>query len=319
MTDAGGGGVGRSLVDNLVAVDRAVDNMDHLWGTCTLHALNIMLSVPVETIMGTGGLKKRTFLQMLHTAYSLKNLYAHKCWKEMWVIATGTMWKDISCPVLSHWQHVGEGAQHIKKYRKVWITICQYICDLNNVGKIKNDIASYLYSYLNEDMLMAYLYFVCGFCDTFFDPHFNWHKHMDSLSMRPGFLSIHSGIHFYVMDRDLKYLKDNWQTNEAFEMFKNTYPNDTIPAVDSFVSDFLSLTKQRMHKHMNQWRTRNLPLVLGGDSSMAQYIACWLLNKPLTSNIDATYQSEKHKTKINIHNCANFLTDLTTPNYFICS
>ena len=68
-----------------------------------------------------------------------------------------------------------------------------------------------------------------------------------------------------------------------------------------------------MHKHMNQWRTRNLPLVLGGDSSMAQYIACWLLNKPPTPNIEATYQSEKHKTEINIHDCGSFLTNLTTP------
>ena len=101
MTDAGGGGVGNSLFENLVAVDRSVMDIDHIWGTCTLHAMNIMFSVPVETIMGTGGLKKRTFLQMLHTAYSLKNLYAQKCWKEMWHIATGSIWKDISCPVMS--------------------------------------------------------------------------------------------------------------------------------------------------------------------------------------------------------------------------
>lgn len=67
-------------------------------------------------------------------------------------------------------------------------------CDRNN-----------LYSYLEEDMLMAYLYFVCGFVETFFDPHFNWHKHIDDTSLRPGFLSVHSGVHFYVMDRDHWY------------------------------------------------------------------------------------------------------------------
>ena len=103
MTDAGGGGVGISLLEHLILVDRAINNSDHIWGTCTLHALNIMFSVPVETIMGTSGLKKCTFLQMLYTAYSLKNLYAHKCWKEMWLIATTTTWKDISCPVMSRW------------------------------------------------------------------------------------------------------------------------------------------------------------------------------------------------------------------------
>ena len=116
--------------------------------------------------------------------------------------------------------------------------MCQYICDLNNVGKVKNDIASYLYSYLNEDMIMSYLYIVCALGEDFFDPHFNWHKHIDDISQRPGFLSIHSGIHFYVMDRDLENIKQNWQTREAFMLFKSTYPNDIIPTVDSFVSDF---------------------------------------------------------------------------------
>jgi len=101
-------------------------------------------------------------------------------------------------------------------------------------------------------MLMAYLYFVCVFVEEFFDPHFNWHKYIDSMSQRPGFLSIHSGIHFYVMYRDLENIKQNWQTKESFAMFKSTYPNDITPTVHSFVSDFLKLTRQRMHKHMNQ-------------------------------------------------------------------
>ena len=312
MTDAGGGGVGSSLYKNLVTVDRAIDSLDHIWGTCTLHALNIMFSVPVETIMGTGGLKKRTFLQMLHTAYSLKNLYANKCWKEMWLIATGTTWKDISCPVMSRWQHVGEGAQHIEKYRKEWLVMCQYICDLNNVGTVKNDISSYLYSYLNEDILIAYLHFVCAFVETFFDPHFNWHKHIDATSQRPGFLSVHSGIHFYVMDRDMQNLQENWKTIERFALFRSVYPNNITPTIDSFVSDFFKLSKQRMHKHMNQWRTRNLPLVLGGDHKMAQYVAGWLLDQTNATNDNETYQSEKHNTEINVQACGRFLTDLST-------
>ena len=146
---------------------------------------------------------------MLHTAYSLKNVYSHKCWKEMWLIATEITWKDISCSLMSCWQHVGEGVQHLKKYRNEWLVMCQYICDLNNVGKVKNDIASYLYSYLNEDMLVAYLYFVCAFVDEFFDPHFNWHKHMDAKSKRAGFISVHSSIHFYVMHCNLELLKND--------------------------------------------------------------------------------------------------------------
>lgn len=75
MTDTGGGGVGSSLVTEFNNVCRALNNMDYIWGTCTLHAMNLMFSAPIEILMGVGGLKKRTLLQMLHTAYSLKNLY----------------------------------------------------------------------------------------------------------------------------------------------------------------------------------------------------------------------------------------------------
>ena len=56
MIDAGCGSVGISLFANLVIVARTIDNLDHLWGTCTLHALNIMFSVPVEIIIGMIGI-----------------------------------------------------------------------------------------------------------------------------------------------------------------------------------------------------------------------------------------------------------------------
>ena len=56
MNDAGGGDAGSSLLEHLILVDQAIQKSDHIWGTCTLQ-LNIMCSVPVETIMGTGGLK----------------------------------------------------------------------------------------------------------------------------------------------------------------------------------------------------------------------------------------------------------------------
>ena len=57
MTDAGGGGVGISLVTNLELINRGIDNCNYLWGTCTIHTIKLMLSVPVEILMGQGGLK----------------------------------------------------------------------------------------------------------------------------------------------------------------------------------------------------------------------------------------------------------------------
>ena len=88
-TDAGGGGVGESLVKELELLMCAVLDDNYDWVTCILHALNLMLQCPIESVLGSGGLKKRTFMQMLHTAYTLKSLYPIKTWRAMWHHITG--------------------------------------------------------------------------------------------------------------------------------------------------------------------------------------------------------------------------------------
>ena len=100
-TDAGGGGTNESLVRELEIVDRATLDINYDWVNCALHALNLMLQCPIEEVLGKGGLKKRTFMQMLHTTYTLKGLYPVKTWRAIWQIATGSTWEDIKCPVLS--------------------------------------------------------------------------------------------------------------------------------------------------------------------------------------------------------------------------
>ena len=61
----------------------------------------------------------------------------------------------MKCPVLSRWEHVDKAAAHLKNNFKNWITVSLYIIDLNNVGTNKNNISSYLYFYINKDMLYA--------------------------------------------------------------------------------------------------------------------------------------------------------------------
>ena len=312
MTDAGGGGVGSSLVTNLELRNRAVDNCNYLWGTCVLHAMNLMFSVPVETLMGQGGLKKRTFLQALHTAYSLKCLYPNKVWKELWLIGTGSTWCDISKPVLSRWEHVGDAARHLKKWYDQWLVMSQYIINLNNVGKVKCDIASYLISYLKETMLRAQLEFVCAFVTEYYDSHFHWHKHVDQNSKCAGFLSVHTGVHYFVMHRDLVQLQTDWATRDSFQGFLKYYPQTYFVTAQEFVKEFSELSQHRMEKHMDQWRIRNLPLVLGGDTLPATCIANWMLGLPIPISCPRSYYSEKHHTTIDVIECCCFLTAKTT-------
>ena len=73
----------------------------------------------------------------------------------MWKACSGRNWQDIKCPALSRWEHVCEAVQHMVKYKAQWLSVTQYIIDMNNVDTNKNDIESYLYSYLNKDILYA--------------------------------------------------------------------------------------------------------------------------------------------------------------------
>jgi len=74
ITDAGGGGTNLSLVKALEEVERVAHNYNYNWVNCALPAMNLMLQCPIEGVLGSGGLKKRTFMQMLHTSYTLKSL-----------------------------------------------------------------------------------------------------------------------------------------------------------------------------------------------------------------------------------------------------
>ena len=130
----------------------------------------------------------------------------------MWKACSASNWQDIKCPVLLRWEHVGEAVQHIVKYKVQWLLVSQYIIDMNNVGTNKNDIASYLYSYLNEDVLYAQILFVHGYITIFFDTHLQWHKHIYPRSNRAGFRALDMGVNLFVMNRDLQESKAHWRT-----------------------------------------------------------------------------------------------------------
>ena len=309
-TDAGGGGTNLSLVNECVLVNRAVNDVDYVWANCVLHALNLMMQCPIEEVFGSGGLKKRTFMQLLHTCYTLKSLYPIALWRELWLLSTGSVWVDMKCPVLSRWEHVGEAIQHVKKNKEEWMLMSQYIIDMNNVGTNKNDIASYLYSYLKEDILIAQLLFVSVYNTSFFDKHFQWHKQICTKSKRAGFRSIDMGVNVYLMSRDLKHLEGNWRNMDTLSEFRALYPTSAAYKIDDMVRDFVQIVRHRMNKHLTQWRKRHLPFAIAGDSLPAAYLSNWFIgNDEAPAWIPETYHSATHNTTINVRECSSFLID----------
>ena len=66
-TDAGGGVTQAYLGKRLDEENRVRDFSEYNISTCTLRGINMKFSSATELSMGTGGLKKRTALQCLHS------------------------------------------------------------------------------------------------------------------------------------------------------------------------------------------------------------------------------------------------------------
>ena len=109
---------GRELVcDWLLKLGQISENdiQNYYCTTCTLHALNLTLSVPVNDCLGSGGVGSRTIMQALFLCYNLTQKYETKEWKEKWEVSTGNKCtKQIAKPVLSRWEHVGKGCTAFK-------------------------------------------------------------------------------------------------------------------------------------------------------------------------------------------------------------
>jgi len=140
-------------------------------------------------------------------------------------------------PVLSRWDYVGELAQHVVKYKEQWMLIARYIIGMHNIGTNENDIASYLYLYLKDDVLYTQLLIVNGYITVFYK-HLQWHTQICPKSNRAGFRAVDMVVNLYIMHRNLDYLKVNWRIKDFMAPFLQIYPATALYKIDDMVSDF---------------------------------------------------------------------------------
>lgn len=67
-------------------------------------------------------------------------------------------------PVMTRWECVGEGVDHITTNREHWMNICANIVKVDQSrSSTKYIIASHLYSLLNEPLVIANIHFLKGY------------------------------------------------------------------------------------------------------------------------------------------------------------
>ena len=170
-------------------------------------------------------------------------------WIALWTLLTGVTGETIKCPVMTRWECVGETAEHVTKYREEWRIVATHVAMKEKSNSTKHTIASYLCSYLDEAMIISHLFFLVGYIKSWWHPHFQWQKHIDPRSKTPGFLAVHMAIHFYVQDRDLNDMMDNWRDDAHFKQFIDSFPQDAEYTADKLVNDFLKQAKLIHTKH----------------------------------------------------------------------
>ena len=166
-----------------------------------------------------------------------------------------------------------------------------------------------------EHIIITHIYFLRGYYRSWWNPHFQWQKHVDSQRKTPGFLGCYMAVHFFAQDRDLKAMKNNWKTNEHFAAFVSEFElADVEYEIDDLADKYFARADAIHTKHFSQWTTNYLHIALAGDNVPARYIANWLLEIPIPSDLPMEYYSEKHDTMINTTFCGRFLVSNNNPS-----
>ena len=308
-TNVGGGGTREDLGRRLATTNRVRNTNEYNISTCSLHALNLTLSSATELTMGPGGLKKRTALQLLHSAYNLSQAYQKGKWEAIWRLIIGSACTQLASPVLSRWESVGEACEHIIKHYHDWLKVVMHVISTEKSDTTRYVIATHLYSLLRERMIISHIHLILAFVRSWWGPNFQWNKRNDPLTNQPGFLARHMAVRYYVQHRDLLDISSNWKTNEHFTKFIATFPQNDEYTIEDLVSKYLTRVMERHTKHFTQWKDKYIHLTLACDDPVPRrLVAAWLLGNPPSEEPPLIYHSNFHRTTINSKDLMSFLT-----------
>ena len=314
-SDAGGGATRMDLGVKLNQRGRVRKICEYIATTCTLHGMNLTLQSPTTLTMGEGRLYKCSAMQLLHTAYNLSQQYRVGEWSSLWLKITKKKCKQMKSPVMTRWEYVSEAVENMLDNKNEWEMMAVSIVQVESTGTAKHTIASYLHSLIREQMLVAHLYFLRGYVEVWWDPHFQWHKHVDPETGANGFLAVHMAVRYYVQTHELNELVGNWKEREEFNKFKSQFPREQDDyTMDDLAKNFFNRVEDRFHKHFSQWQDKHLHLMLGGEHEPAMYLARWLLGKSQPTGEATTYTSKKHGRIINLSAMITFLTKNKQPD-----
>ena len=199
-------------------------------------------------------------------------------------------WKKLPCPILTRWYTVGVGCKAVIKFwDRLLIMAKKYATGTYQLLQQTNVLQLLLSCYVNK--------------------HFLWFQEVDEKTKQPGCRSRHMAARHYIMDRELRELKNTWQSNPEFLLYLKAkreiiQPNE-IKNLTRVEKDFFDIAHMALKKHFDQWiGQKNLPYMLGSDNESVQVFALLYFNR---KRPDTTFHSTAHKESVHVRELIEFV------------
>jgi hypothetical protein len=101
-------------------------------------------------------------------------------------------------PLVTHWcWMIGFLAILTTKHLYFFLLLAKGVCNMTNTYQQEGIIASNLLSLASSEWIVVNIYFIAGITDVFL--HMEWYQGTDLNIGRPGFLSFHCSVCYFLM------------------------------------------------------------------------------------------------------------------------
>jgi hypothetical protein len=305
-----------------------------IWGeratedSCGLHDLQSVFRLALQQYVGEGGLEARNAIQLVHTIYAF-----YKELKGRWTRAVKALWKRMHGnedmpddfakdllkamqePLTTRWWTIAVLACKARKYLPFFIKMAKGVRNMTTTKEKENTIASNLLSLASSDWIVADVFLIASLSQLFLNKHMKWYQGADPNIGRPGFLSFHRAVRYFLQLEDLLDAERSWETHELFAEFRTQVAKITNEKLRKMKQDSVRTIIHKMILQVRKHNTRYLrtaKLIRGvfADQATGQAIAQLLSREEnLPAIATQSFFSKVHDREIDVVKFSKFLKD----------
>jgi hypothetical protein len=109
--------------------------------------------------------------------------------------------KAMQEPLVTRWWTIGSLAILTTKHLDFFLLLAKGVCNITNI------IASNLLSLASSEWIVADVHFIAGIAKDWLNPHMKGYQGTDANIGRPGFLSFHRSVRYFLMVDDVDRIR----------------------------------------------------------------------------------------------------------------